>query len=186
MENNWLDVSMEEYKTLREESLSSMKGQQTIFNIGTATMGVLVASAFNFWDKPLLSGLILMAFIPLTAYLILFIWIGEVARMMRAGYFISLIEKKINSHFKKEDVLSWENWLRKKNRKGGTNQLKLNYQVIIVSFLSLSLLTIIIGFSILRFQLSNLLIIAIIAIEGVLFFFTFLYLFKTGKSFGNS
>jgi hypothetical protein len=94
MEDSRINVIMEEYRTLRTESLDSMKGQQATFNIGIATIGFLIGAAFNFWEKNLVSGLIFLAFIPLACYIVLFVWIGEVARMMRAGYFISLIEKK--------------------------------------------------------------------------------------------
>jgi hypothetical protein len=35
---DWLEIAIEEYKTLREESLTSMKMQQSILTFGTATM----------------------------------------------------------------------------------------------------------------------------------------------------
>jgi hypothetical protein len=183
MENDWLSVAIEEYKTLRTESIDAIKGQQTTFNIGTATIGVLTAAAFTVWDKPLLSDLIFMAFLPLTSYLILAVWIGEVSRMMRAGYFISLIENKINSHLKVEDALSWENWLRKKKRGGKTNQMKLNYLAIIALFLSLALVSIIIGNYRFFDKLSNTQLWIINIVEGIIFLVAFIYIYLTGKKY---
>lgn len=183
MENDLVSVVMEEYKSIQTERIDAIKGQQTTFNFGTATIGVLTATSFTVWEKPLLPDLIFTAFQPLTSYLILAVWIGEVSRMMRAGYFISLIENKINSHLKVEDALSWENWLRKKRRHRKTNQMKLNYLAISALFLSLALVSIVIGNYKFFHKLSNSELWIINIVEGIIFLVAFIYIYLTGIKF---
>ena len=110
---------MEEYKTLRSESLMSMQTQQSILRFGTASIGVVLAIGFQFWENAKIFSIIFLVFLPLLSYLILFIWMGEVARMMRAGIYIHELEKKVNSEIKviKNKALEWENWLRQSSSK---------------------------------------------------------------------
>lgn len=146
MKEDWFIPLLEEYKTLRTESLESMKGQQSTLRVGAATVGVVIAAGFNVWDKPLLPDLVFLLFTPFICYLSLVIWIGEVARMMRAGYYLSKIEQKVNSCFQNEEnIIFWENWLRAKDTKGKTPQMKLNYLAIIALFFSTAFASIIIG-----------------------------------------
>lgn len=188
MENDWISIAMEEYKTLRTESLESMKGQQATLKVGTATVGVLAASAFSLWDKTLLPDFIFMVFLPVICYLILVIWIGEVQRMMRAGKFISTIEKKINDNFilKDNNVLSWENWLRIESAKGNTNQMKLNYFAILALFLFVSLISIGIGDYRIFYKIPFWWLLIINVVEIVIFTITFFYLMRTGKKLEKS
>jgi hypothetical protein len=180
----WLTPAIEEYKTLRTESLESMKGQQSTLRAGTATVGVVIATGFNLWDKPILPGLIFLLFIPFICYLALVIWIGEVARMMRAGYYLTKIEQKINSIYPEvENVLLWENWLRTKDAKSRTPQMKLNYLAIIALFFATALASIIIG----NFKIwdPNLLcwLWSINIFELIVFLISLFYIYKTGKRF---
>jgi len=143
---DWLTVVMEEYKSLREESLTSMQTQQSALSLGTATLGAVLIAGFNLWDKHLLPEVILLVIAPFISYLVLIIWLGEVARMMRAGMFLAKIEEKVNKEFSNElEALSWENWLRKTQKDRKTPQLIWNYESVILMFLAMSLFSIIIG-----------------------------------------
>ncbi|MFV9644354.1 MAG: hypothetical protein ACNYWU_00890 [Desulfobacterales bacterium] len=108
----WLEVVMEEYKTLRQESLTSMQMQQSILNFGTATVGIALSGGFAAWDKTPLPEFIFLFLIPIVIYLIVLVWLGEVGRMFRAGNFLCELEEKVNSQFsEKEMALTWETWL---------------------------------------------------------------------------
>lgn len=143
----WIQTALEEYKSLRTESLESMKGQQTTLRFGTATIAILISAGFNIWEQnSILPEIIFWVFNPILCYLIHIIWIGEVARMMRAGLYISKIEKKINSFIdNSESPLGWENWLRTEDKKH-TPQLKWNYRAIIFLFLFIAMSSVIIGY----------------------------------------
>jgi hypothetical protein len=145
---DWITVAMEEYKTLREESLSSMKMQQSILTFGTATIGIILSAGFNVWDKQFLPEIIFMALLPAVSYLIVLSYIGETGRMFRAGRFIALIENKINSRFlEKEKALSWETWLLTTQNDGKTphHNLWFHHISIFIFFILVSFISIFIG-----------------------------------------
>lgn len=186
MNNNILLPIFEEYKTLRTESIESIKGQQSTLRIGTATIAILVVSGFNLWDKPILPHIMFLLFIPFTSYLSLIIWIGEVARMMRVGFFLSKIEDKVNIYFKEENLISWENWLRTQDLKGKTNQMKLNYLAIVALFFATALASIFIGNFGIWHIWSLRVKILINVFESISFTIVLLIILKTGKRFKSS
>jgi hypothetical protein len=49
--DSWLLAALEEYKSLRTESLDSMKVQNTILGYGVAGIGALLAAGISFIDK---------------------------------------------------------------------------------------------------------------------------------------
>jgi hypothetical protein len=143
---DWVDIALEEYKTLRTESLEALNGQQSTLKFGTTIAGAIVLSGFNLWDKTFLPDIIFLVFIPLICYIILVIWLGDVARMMRAGYFITLIENKISKAYPEvPDVLSFENWLRLKHSKSKTNQIPWKHIFVAVLFVMIAISSIVVG-----------------------------------------
>lgn len=145
---DWLEIAIEEYKTLREESLTSMKMQQSILTFGTATIGLIITTGFNVWDKTPLPEILFLFLAPAIVYLIILVWLGEVGRMFRAGRFIADIEDKINLQFPgKEKALTWENWLltRQNENKTPHHILQFHYVSIFLLFAMTSLGSIIIG-----------------------------------------
>lgn len=109
---DWIEVVMEEYKTLREEILTSMQMQQSILSLGGATVGIALSSAFATWEKSPLPEFLFLVMVPTLTYLIVLVWLGEVGRMFRAGYFLSELEGKVNREFSGKGLaLSWETWL---------------------------------------------------------------------------
>lgn len=182
----WLSVVIEEYKTLREESLASMQMQQSILRFGAATMGIVIAAGFNVWDEQPLSEIIFLFFVPLIVYLILIIWAGEVARMFRAGRFLTELERKINNEFSdKPDALTWENWLLKVQDDGKTPHQKLHphYVAIFLLFAFSAMASIIIGnFKIWKsIALSH--IIALNFVEASFLILVSISVYKQGKQF---
>lgn len=181
---NWLSVVIEEYKTLRSESLASMKAQQSILRFGTAAIAVVIATGFNLWEKSPLPEIIFLLFIPAISYLVLTIWMGEAARMTRAGMFLMKLEEKINKEFgDKPKALTWENWLRKTQPDGKTPQLLWYYYTIISLFLLTALASIGIG----GFKVWNKIclswIIFIAVSEIILFIGVSFFIYTIGKRF---
>ena len=181
---DWLSVVTEEYKTLRNESLASMQTQQSILRFGTAAIAVVIATGFNLWEKSPLPEMVFLLFIPAISYLVLTIWMGEIARMMRAGIFLVKLEEKINKEFgDKPKALTWENWLRETRHNGKTPQLRWNYYSIIFLFFSMAIVSIGIG----NYKVWNTICLSWIVImdifEVILFIGIFLFIYKIGKRF---
>jgi uncharacterized membrane protein len=144
---DWMTAALEEYKTLREESLASMKMQQSILAYGVAAIGVIITSALNSWKTYPLPEFIFLALLPLIIYLTLLTWLGEVARMFRAGNFLTTIEEKINRKLGDDiPALNWESWLRQP-KKGKTEQdtVKFHYLSIFYLFIILAIASILLG-----------------------------------------
>ncbi|MCL4504061.1 MAG: hypothetical protein M1438_19735 [Deltaproteobacteria bacterium] len=131
----WVSIAIEEYKTLREESLTSLNRQQQIFSIGAATIGVFLLAGINAWDKSPLPEIIFLVMIPIIVYLVFLIWFGEFIRMIRAGKFLRGIENKIDKEYPAKKPLTWENYLAEQGLK---NRIKIQYIAIFALFILIS------------------------------------------------
>ncbi len=181
---DWLAVVIEEYKTLREESLTSLQTQQSILRFGTATLGIVLVAGFNVWERPLLSEIIFFFFAPLISYLVLIIWMGEIARMMRSGVYLLELEKKVSKEFSdKPEALTWENWLRQGQQDGKTPQLIWNYKAIIAMFLLLALASIAVGNYKAYVDFCLTYIVIINMLEVIFFLIVTFFVYKQGKLF---
>jgi hypothetical protein len=155
--DGWLLVALEEYKSIRTESLDSMKVQNTILSYGATTIGVILTAGISIIDKHMLLAdeAIFLVFIPLIVFFIVMIWAGEVARMYRAGTFLADREQSISRYVYKgymvntwdKPALEWENWLRRKSSDNETPHEKLYIQhySVLAMFLFLAILSIVIG-----------------------------------------
>ena len=155
--DNWLSTAIEEYKSIRTESLGSMTVQNTIVGYGVAATAALLTAAIGFIDKndsTILDLAIFCLFIPSVVSFIIMIWAGEVARMYRAGSFLAMREKVINKHIDAKggplsESLGWENWLFSEdaNNKNQTphHRLYAQHYYILAMFIFLGLLSMFIG-----------------------------------------
>lgn len=176
---DWISVVMEEYKTLRAESLTAIQMQQSVLRFGAAILGIVLATGINVWDKPLLTSFIFLFLTPAISYLLIIVWMGEVERMVRAGKFLVLIEEKVNTVFgRTQKALEWESWLHTK-KNGKTPQVIWNYASIVSIFLSISLASIFLGvYKVYNILCSNYVAILIIVELFILFIVIFLFLSK--------
>ncbi len=145
---DWLAIAIEEYKTLREECLMSIKMQNSILAFGSATIGVVISAGFNVWDKSPLPEILFLLLVPAIVYLVIIIWLGEVSRMFRVGRFISTIEIKINKQFPDMDnPLTWETWLITKQDTGNIPHkiVRIRDIAIFLFFIVVSIVSILIG-----------------------------------------
>lgn len=148
-EKDWLPIILEEYKSLREESLDAGNNAQSVIKFGMTAVSFVVAAGINVWSLNPLPTLVFLIFIPLLCYLILTIWVGEFARRMRAGKFIiDHIEKKVNiicDNSNLPKALYWETYVREKNENGKNRLFVWNRYAIIFIFLGIALVSILIG-----------------------------------------
>ena len=92
-------ILLEEYKTLRQESLTAMNNRNKVLSFGLAAIGaILTGSIFAYEENgyPFISILILIIIIPVVSSFVLLMWFGEYERMQRAGKFLTKLEEKIN------------------------------------------------------------------------------------------
>ena len=158
--DSWLSTAIEEYKSIRTESLDSMKVQNNIVGYGVAATAALLTASIGFIDKndsTILDLAIFCLFIPSVVSFIVMIWAGEVARMYRAGSFLAMREKIINRHIDAKinsggslsEPLGWENWLLSEdaNNKNQTphHRLYAQHYCILAMFIFLGLLSMLIG-----------------------------------------
>jgi FtsH-binding integral membrane protein len=142
MSKSWVEVALEEYKSLRQECLQSLTTQHTTISYGLASIGALLGSAFVAWAKTRLSAAILLLFVPTVACLVLLVWFGEATRMVRAGNYLKGLEKRISERVEDEaPALGWEGYLREHSKDGETRQIRGNYKAVVAIFLLLAALS---------------------------------------------
>ncbi len=183
--NEWLEVCLEEYKTLRAESMSAMSAQQSILNYGFATTAALIAVGFHNWTGQVgITIVVFLGFLPIVSSLVLIIWLGEVARMMRASVRLITLEEKINSFLDKPDpALTWETWLRQKDDGNHTPQLKWNYAAIVFAFMLISLFSIVIGIFSAHTHLNPLGLVIVYIWELLILLSTCVFVIQTARNF---
>lgn len=109
-----LGAVMEEYKTLRQESLSAIDRQERVLASGTAVSGVVLGLGARASPGSSVSVVLLLVLAPGLGWLITIMWLGEVERMVRAGAYVSLIEQRVNKELGGGDAaLGWESFLRR-------------------------------------------------------------------------
>lgn len=132
-----IDIMMKEYETLRQESMDSINNRSHIVSFGLASIGILAAGFFSSETAlglPFSVCLVFSYAIPAVSILVLYIWLGEVERMMRAGSYLRELEARINKLIDRPDpTLQWEQWLRTSH-----TQMTYPYLVVIMLFLGLT------------------------------------------------
>jgi hypothetical protein len=150
--DGWVYAAVEEYKSLRTESLDSMKVQNTILSYGVSSVVLILTAGLSIIDKDTLSTVdagIFLLLIPTTIFFIVVIWAGEVARMYRAGAFLMKHELIVSEYVGtvSRPALSWENWLSQNgiNNEAPHKKLYMQHYSVLAMFLFLSIVSITIG-----------------------------------------
>jgi hypothetical protein len=120
-------ILVEEYKVVRDESKQAELNTFTALQWGAALLGVLAAAGFYHWkNSGFIVASVFLGFVPLLAIASLYIWIGEMVRMKRAGDYLCLLERKaallIGDRDLEPNLALWpddkhkvEDWLRLRN-----------------------------------------------------------------------
>lgn len=131
--NDKLEVLMKQYEMLENYSTSTApNNRNNILSFGLASLSAILAGniiLLTATGVEVLSGIIFILLLPALSISILFLWLGEIHRMVRAGLFLMKLEKKINTELK-EDVLHWEQYIRQP-------AVRIKYPEIFVIFLFL-------------------------------------------------
>lgn len=139
-----IEVLLKEYEILRQESHNNIDNRIKIISFGLATIGLIFASMFSAdaaTRTPTLVLTVLCFGIPVISIFVLYLWLGEVERMMRAGDYLRKLEDEINGILDKEETtLQWEKWIISKKR-----QIKYPYLAVILFFLLLACTSPLIG-----------------------------------------
>jgi hypothetical protein len=110
---SWVSVALEEYRSLRQESLQAIDRQHQVLALGTATSGVVLGVAAKESSGSTAATILLVVLLPLLVSLIVVLWLGEFRRMARAGAHIAEVERVVSSRYAPDPPpLSWETVLR--------------------------------------------------------------------------
>jgi hypothetical protein len=102
-------ILLEEYKTVRAESLQSIQTRFQVVTFAFGALSVMIAGLFTSQAlSELLLGSIACFLVPQIAKVALLMWLGEYHRSARAGQYLRFIEGKINELVRGDYVLSWE------------------------------------------------------------------------------
>jgi uncharacterized membrane protein YhiD involved in acid resistance len=111
---DWVAVALEEYKTLRTESLAAIEHMQRTMQIGLVAIGVLTAFAVDAADSGVGVQAGLATATPAFAAFILVMWLDELRRTVVAGAHIAKVECRIRHRYENDDPpLSWETNIQK-------------------------------------------------------------------------
>ena len=179
--DDWLSVVLQEYQAIRAEILASLQTQQSALAFGTATIGILAAAAVNVWKDKIVPEMVFLGAIPTLTYFVLVIWMGEVARMLRAGGFMLQLENRVNGYFSHKGVarpLEWETRMRGKVPRDPDRRPMYvwNYRAIIWLFLLLSVASICIGTY--RLGATPLRAVTVVLLESPFLLGTFVFVYR--------
>ena len=138
MENS--DIILKEYDAVKTEIADSIKTRNQILSFGQAIAALLINSIVTIINKDgykPLGQFLLLVILPSLSISILLMWLGELERMIRAGNYILLIEKKINEELGK-DVLMWES-----SRRSNEFKISYAYKSVLAVFIAFALLPLI-------------------------------------------
>jgi hypothetical protein len=136
-----IGVLMEEYKTLRAESLQSIQARHQVITFAFGALSVIIAGIVTSNASSLLLGFMSFAAVPQIAKAVLFMWLGEYRRSARAGNGLRAIEEKINA-LVGQNTLSWETSLS-----AGRSHMTYPYSATVFVILLISYIGLVIGIS---------------------------------------
>jgi hypothetical protein len=112
-----LNILFEQYKRIGDYTFNTANAMKNnILTYGFSIIGAILAGNVILLNSGKYLSIVVAIFLvilPIVSLTILFIWIGEVHRMMRAGLYLLKLEKQINE-LMKENLLNWESFIREK------------------------------------------------------------------------
>ncbi|HYM45096.1 MAG TPA: M48 family metalloprotease [Solirubrobacteraceae bacterium] len=115
-------VALEEYRTVRQEEITSMQSYVSTLRYGVTGCVVLIGVAAQQHGDRYLGWAIALALVPLVVLFSAVVWMGEYERMARAGHYVAMLEGRISSRCQSlSPPLHWESWLRE----GGITQSRI-------------------------------------------------------------
>lgn len=107
--DDWVAVILEEYKSLRTESLQAIEQMQRTLQIGLVAIGVITGIGVDSADASAAVQVGIAAATPALAATVLVLWLDQLRRSVYAGAHCALIEHRLAEHFRpKAAPLTWE------------------------------------------------------------------------------
>jgi hypothetical protein len=106
--------AIEEYRSLRQESLDALDRQQTVAQYGLAAVGVVLGIGLLAEQngRTTLAAVVLMILVPLLALFGAHMLAAEAQRVARAGWYLRGLEARINRRLPPDlEPLAWETML---------------------------------------------------------------------------
>jgi len=153
-----IEALVKQYELVNAESSATIGNRISILSFGLATLGAIFTGNIILITSPgkeVLASLIFFAVIPIISIAILYLWLGEVHRMIRAGLYLKDLEDKINSLLK-YTAFNWEHHLR-----NSSVQIKYPYAFICMLFFGISFCSIFLGLYVIKDSLTLKYILAI-------------------------
>lgn len=94
----WLSAALEEYKSLRAESLGAIEQAQRSVQLGLAGIAAITAFSASGSHNTAVEGFITAVAAPAFAAPLVVLWVLEVTRAINAGAHISGLEARIAAH----------------------------------------------------------------------------------------
>ncbi len=176
-ENSIFLFLIEEYKSIRFESLGAIKNQHSSLRIAVIIISAVFTYAYGFWkeEENVLIYVFFLICIPIISYLFLGIWLGELARMLRAGNYIKTIEEKV-SKISPDWSFGFESWLR---NEGKIYSLRINYYAVICFHYGIIIASILSGIiHAFKFSNWNWFTLPLIIINSMVFFLTLWFFYS--------
>lgn len=96
----YLSATIEEYKTLRDESKQASINMFAALQLGAGFVGLTLAAGLTQWGRSTeVSVVVFMILVPLLGAFSTFIWLGEAIRLKRAGDYLAFLEQKVGLLF---------------------------------------------------------------------------------------
>ncbi len=105
---DWVTIALEEYRTLRQESLAAMEQMQRTLQGGVVAIGVLTGFGVEADAAESATQIGLVAGAAIFAGLVMVMWLDELQRSVRAGAHIARLEGRIAERSGDPSPLTWE------------------------------------------------------------------------------
>jgi hypothetical protein len=118
--DDWVAAILEEYKSLRTESLQAIEQMQRTLQIGLVAIGVITGIGVDNADASAAVQVGIAASTPALAATVLVLWLDQLRRSVYAGAHCARIEDRLAEHFRpKEPPLTWETQIQREYDEGG-------------------------------------------------------------------
>lgn len=141
-----LKALLEEYSSLRRESLSAIGYRVQILAFTFASLAVVVAGLLTRNLPDVLTGIISLIVVPQIAKASVLMWLGEYHRSVRAGRYLRKVEEKINQ-IVGSNTLGWETTLAT-----GTDRMSYPYVSVVSLLLGIGYVASVFGIFLLSFN----------------------------------
>jgi hypothetical protein len=110
----WLSAALEEYKSLRAESLAAIEQAQRSVQLGLAGIAAITAFSASGSQNTVVAGFITAVAGLVFAAPLVVLWALEVRRSINAGAHVAGLEARIDKHCaEKEPPLRWETTIQR-------------------------------------------------------------------------